>query len=86
MAPEHVDIVVLATTCLHNFLNDDKSLWQPGEFDNEEIPRGLRDLCGVGGNAGRDAFEIRDRFKNYFISPEGQVPWQEEMVNRGRLH
>ena len=31
--PAHADIIVLATTCLHNFLReDDENLWRPGEL------------------------------------------------------
>ena len=86
IAPEHVDSVVLATTCLHNFLRDDAQLWGPGELDDQEIPRGIEPLPGVGGNAVREAFNIRDSFKNYFNSPQGQVPWQDAAINRGKQH
>ncbi|XP_068227673.1 uncharacterized protein [Palaemon carinicauda] len=82
ITPDHVDAVVLATTCLHNFLRDDTHLWGPGELEEKEIPKGIQSICGVGGNAMREAFDIRDSFKNYFISPQGNVPWQNEMINR----
>ncbi|KAL1404128.1 hypothetical protein pipiens_001723 [Culex pipiens pipiens] len=34
-----------------------------------------------GGNAPRDAFSVRNTLKEYFVSPEGSVPWQYEKTN-----
>lgn len=84
ITPDHVDTVVLATTCMHNFLRDDTHFWGEGELESKEIETGLQPLSRVGGNAVRHAFEIRDSFKNYFVSPEGQVAWQNEVINRGK--
>ena len=32
------------------------------------------------------AFAIRDKFKEYFISETGKSPWQENVVRRGKRH
>ena len=36
-------------------------------------------------NFSTDAFVIRDHFKNFFLSEEGQLPWQRDYVLRGYL-
>lgn len=83
--PDHVDIIVLATTCLHNFLRgDETNLWRPGELELNEDFHGLRPLRRTGGNASLEAFEIRDGFKKYFNSMQGKVSWQDDMINKGR--
>ena len=82
--PAHADIIVLATTCLHNFLRgDDENLWRPGELEKHEEFCGLQRLTKTGGNAALKAFEIRDGFRKYFNSREGKVSWQEDMINIG---
>lgn len=58
--------------------------WVQGELESQEIHGGMQPLSGVGGNAVRQAFEIRDSFKNYFVSPEGQVSWQNDVITRGK--
>lgn len=35
-------------------------------------------------NSVKSAYEMREKLANYFISPAGQVPWQEDYVTRGR--
>ena len=85
--PDHLDLLILATVCLHNFLrDDDENLWQPEELDAEDEVSGLQHLPRIGGNAANEAFTIRENFKNYFNSAEGRVVWQDEMVHRGRIN
>jgi hypothetical protein len=55
-----------------------------GSLECEEVPEGFEDMLGVGGNFQRDAFEIRNSFKHYFISDQGNVPWQRERIYNGR--
>lgn len=86
ISPEHLDIITLACTALHNFLRNDSCFWQPGELDNEELLAGLNDLLNIGGNFQRDAFEIREQFKQYFVSNQGRVPWQNEKINVGGIN
>lgn len=86
ISPEHLDIIILACCALHNFLRKDKCAWQAGELETEELPEGLIDLQNIGGNFQREAFAIREQFKQYFTSNEGSVPWQQDKVNAGRLN
>lgn len=85
ISPEHLDKVVLATCCLHNFLKDDDSPWVSTE-DGQVTNDGLVDLPGIGGNSSRSSIDIREQFKNYFTSDAGSVSWQTEMVRRGKKH
>lgn len=87
ISPEHLDTVVLATCCLHNFLLDCTAtslLSEEGIEDNTALPQGLIDIPGVGGNPSISAVNVREKFKNYFGSETGSVPWQTEMIRRGR--
>ncbi|CAI6356889.1 unnamed protein product [Macrosiphum euphorbiae] len=72
-----MDTVILATTVLHNFLRNDKCYWQPGELEYTNTPEGLNNFTRVGGNNPREAFIIRENFKQFFVS-DGSVPWQWE--------
>jgi len=76
--PEHMDIVVMATTILHNFIRNDNCHWQPGELEETTPTRGLNNFTGVGGNNPRKAITIRENFKQFFVSDNGSVPWQWE--------
>lgn len=85
--PEHLDQVVLATCCLHNFLrNDNNHFAKMLEADVVEEPNGLQNLNRIGGRRTNVASETRDIFKNYFTSAVGSVDWQDEMIRRGTLH
>lgn len=87
ISPEHLDKVIMATVCLHNFLRgDDENLWQPGELETNDTTLGMQDIPRVGGNATNEAFAIRDSFNSYFNSNEGRVLWQNDIIQRGRLH
>lgn len=37
-------------------------------------------------NPARGAVALRNRFADYFVSPEGMLPWQDSVVRRGQLH
>nr|CAI5835505.1 unnamed protein product [Callosobruchus analis]CAI5854414.1 unnamed protein product [Callosobruchus analis] len=84
MNPEHVDKIILATCCLHNFLRP--ALIPVQSFDNNLNNDNIQNLRRVGGNATVEAMSIRDTFANYFSSPEGAVPWQNEIINRGLIN
>ncbi|XP_050314948.1 uncharacterized protein LOC126749314 isoform X1 [Anthonomus grandis grandis] len=81
--PDFVDDIVYAAICLHNMLccNND--------FEPEEIYRNTLESCftlvpPLGQNSTQDAFRVRDKFRDYFLSDIGSVPWQLETVRRGR--
>lgn len=87
VSPAHVDLIVLATTCLHNFLRgDDENLWRPGELEEIEEFHGLLPLPRIGCNSALETFEIRDGFKKYFTSKEGKVSWQDEKISAGKIN
>ncbi len=53
----------------------------PGQW--RELLRGkaVQDVGQLGSNAyTRFAKSVRDQFKSYFVSPDGQVAWQENIV------
>lgn len=73
--PEFVDNIILASCCFHNMLRDD-------EDDNiflQELPNGVPDnfisFEGIRHNSTRAAFDIRDKFCDYFSSENGRLPW-----------
>ncbi|KAL4132455.1 hypothetical protein QTP88_009599 [Uroleucon formosanum] len=78
-----MDTIILATTVLHNFLRNDTCYWQPGELEDTNTPKGLNNLRRVGGNNPREAFIVRENFKQFFVS-NGSVPWQWEKAFTAR--
>jgi len=47
--------------------------------DKNQVSSGIRNLSHRGGNATKEAFQIRDAFKDYFASEAGSVPWQKHI-------
>lgn len=89
--PSKATKIVLAICALHNFLMERKSVYTTSnDFDRElngqTIPGQWRALAEGNGflelqsmNTGRTSItanHIRDTFKQYFISQEGEVDWQ----------
>nr|CAI5867877.1 unnamed protein product [Callosobruchus analis] len=85
ISPDHLDLITLACTAMHNYLRNDSCAWQPGELEREDEVEGLDDLPNIGGNFQRDAFNIREQFKQFFVSNQGSVPWQLNRINAGIL-
>ena len=98
---ETVDAIVKAACVLHNFLrrrdgesSETRHLTEHAAHDRHDGSAveiggssGLTDVMRLGSNnAARQAFQMRERFADYFISPEGSVPWQDNVVNRGQLN
>lgn len=88
LLPENAEKVVKATCILHNFLQVTGEVVEPigagqhvGIFDNPEAIHGIVRLAGS--RASTEAYNVRDRLKNYFTSPIGSVAWQTTMVRRG---
>ncbi|KAJ8883857.1 hypothetical protein PR048_015712 [Dryococelus australis] len=65
----HLVIIVLAITVPHNYLRDDACAWQIGELEHEGVPQAFGNLRGTGGDIPKRAFNVREYFRNYFISP-----------------
>ncbi|CAG5050932.1 unnamed protein product [Parnassius apollo] len=85
--PDMVDKIILATCCLHNYLGIDTLPSDCQTQDDNETPLGptaLEDLDTLRRNSTQHAFSVRNKFKEYFNSNEGAVPWQVDIVRRGR--
>ena len=92
--PENAQIIVQATTVLHNFLtvpDNDVMQREMAQLSNEMV-RGttqavstcrepaLENLQGIGCRASGSAKHVRDYFKTYF-SNAGSVPWQNQAAH-----
>lgn len=81
---ELADKVILATVVLHNYtrqLTTQTNLATVEEQTNETnvfVPIRI----GTSSNSSREALNVRNLFKEYFISNEGHVEWQQRIVNR----
>lgn len=84
MTPEHLEIVVLATCCLHNFLRGDSESLFSETCENEgSSDFYLENLNGIGGSPSGASMLVRDKFKEYFNSSAGVVPWQTQIIRKG---
>ncbi|KAM3938555.1 uncharacterized protein RB166_014406 [Leptodactylus fuscus] len=77
--PETVDVALKAACVLHNFVRD---------YDSPDIE--VEPQADLGdplftsrsyGRAANPAVQVRDAFADYFMSPEGAVPWQFSRLN-----
>lgn len=83
--PEFVDKIVLASCCLHNMLCADNA-FEP-DIESLQLPEAaLLHLDPLRRNSTRDAFQVREKFRDYFNSDAGSVIWQVERVRRGRIN
>lgn len=62
----------------HDYYLDDVN--DESEIEDVEHIKALR------GNSIQRSFEVRDKYKNNFLSPNGVVPWQYKMVRRERIN
>lgn len=79
--PGYIENIILVTCIFHNYLRNNRmSLIENnshGELDQTTI---LNDLPSIGINAQTAAFNVREKFTNYFNSNEGSIPWQYECI------
>jgi hypothetical protein len=65
MSHEHVNTVVVACCCLHNYLRNDACHWTEEDLDiSIGNIKGSENLRRTGRNAGLNALEVKDRFQN----------------------
>jgi hypothetical protein len=81
--PENADNIIFANCILHNFPRDQVvGLNDMGSSAN--VRSNPTKIPNQGGSAHQSAhqsaFEVRDKFKQFFNSPSGSVPWQNERV------
>jgi len=80
---EVCDDLVTVACCLHNMLRDaflekvNKIYYEYDEGQTIEMST----LCSRGGFASADGFDVREKFKQFFIQ-EGTVPWQNHQISR----
>jgi hypothetical protein len=75
--PENADII--ATCILHNYLKQ-QVVRLSDMGSSASVRRNLTKLPNQGGSAHHSAFEVRDKFKQFFNSQFGSVPWENERV------
>lgn len=90
--PENAIKVVKAMCVLHNLLRTrEATLYTPQDFvDNDNDLGGWRergqpliDMAATGArNSAAAAVAMRDKFANYFVSPEGSLHYQLAHINR----
>jgi hypothetical protein len=77
--PENADNILFATFILHNYLRD-QGLDLSDMGSSANVRSNLTKIPNQAGSAHQSAFEVRDKFKQFFNSPSGSVPWQNERV------
>lgn len=91
MKPVHVNKVVRATCCLHNYLKLDSPALLADIIEDEgaspdPTDAALQNLRSTGGRFSGTAYKVREQFKDYFNSPSGSVEWQLRAVQQGRRY
>nr|CAI5821160.1 unnamed protein product [Callosobruchus analis] len=81
LGPEKVELITLTCVVLHNYLATENLRYTEGvdEFDmtlNQIVQQ-------VGNHSSTSSREIREEFKNYFMSDIGSVPWQASAIQGG---
>lgn len=67
--------------CPPNFVDSNDA--EDGHW-RSEVVSGMKDLGRVGANrATQESYNLRDTLASYFTSAAGEVPWQNEYLNRG---
>ena len=81
---ELVDKIIKACLVLHNYLRKDIDGTSCGQEEVADVTdSALAELPRLPKKQYKSLTrQIRDYFMEYFISPEGSVPWQLDMVNR----
>lgn len=83
MSTKHLDMTVLACTCLHNFLIDVNNI-HSFQSEPQNVPDSIFEpIQQLNENADvTSIMSIRDKFAEYFCSNAGSVPWQNDIITR----
>ena len=76
---DNADNIIFATCILHNYLRD-QGIGLSDMGSSANVQSNITKIPNQGGSAHQSAFEVRDKFKQFFNSPSGSVPWQNERV------
>lgn len=78
---ENVDKIVKACVCLHNFVKIKCNTPYMRDGSSEEVECLLKSVGKVSSNnATRYSYDQREQFANYFLSVEGSLPWQTNVL------
>lgn len=81
--PDMTDIIITGACCLHNMLCSNGD-FEPENTNSNTSEGCLMNLGPIRQNHTQYAMYIRDKYRDYFVSEAGSVPWQIERVRRGR--
>lgn len=70
------DNIVKACCILHNFVRKKDGI----RVEDESYECPLEDINPVGIRADSNSIQVRDYFADYFVSPQGSVPWQYDSI------
>lgn len=76
--PNNADKIVMTTCILHNFIKKDTGEIHSSnrnEISESTLSTNLHSLTKQGGCAQKQSFENRDKFKDFFNSSAGKLPW-----------
>lgn len=71
LKPEYAEKIVLTTCILHNFIRRGETV----SFTETNTPVQFNNLRHQGGNAVSTAFEVRNKFADFFQTAQGQLDW-----------
>ena len=77
--PQNADNIIFATCILRNYLRD-QGVGLSDMRSSANVRSKLTKILNQGISAHQSAFEVREKFKQFFNSPSGSVPWQNESV------
>lgn len=84
-SPDNITSVVLAACILHNFIRIDENYKVPElthGTDTTPVEKSrLQHFPRRKGGENREAFNVREQFKQFFNSEEGSVEWQERRAH-----
>jgi hypothetical protein len=80
--PQSVCDYIKATCVLHNFVG--VSAADISEVNDQIQSGALQSITPVSNRSATNAQQIRQQFCNYFVSNEGGVTWQQDIVTRGK--
>lgn len=93
LGPDTVSHIILAASCLHNYMVEKNKMWYTSvcdveDLENHQLNAGVwrndpsfTDLAPSSDrNPSQIAKEQRFHLTNFFMSDQGKVPWQEHMI------
>jgi len=77
--PKNADKIIMTTCILHNFIKQHGNIGNSTQLSNSILINTVHNITPIprqGGSANRDAFEVREKVKDFICSPLGQLPWE----------